>query len=424
MKPMERLRRLPDRAPALTDRLLEIAYLLLLAFYTLAAFRATTMLDTSILYFEYETARDMRIVNLLVVGARLARSRSWRPAEILMGLVLCGCLFRSWEHVYRNFVFELALLIAGARGMDFGKILRVHFAAAATALAVTVMLTQAGLIENLIYYRDDGTMRMSFGIIYPTDFAAQLFFLAVSWAWLRSARITWAELAAFVGLAVFSFAFCDARNNALCLVLLAAILAWLKLRRRAARGGEYTMLSGVQWLCVLAAPLGAAGMIGLSRLYDGSPLMESLNRLLSQRLYYGAEAFERFSVNLFGQEVELVGWGGTNIVGPVTSAFFLDSSYVNMLFCFGAVTLTAFLAAYVLSSRREQKNRSWERLALLALTALQCGMEHHFMELIYNPFLLLTLAASGPEVLPPPRRREGKHRAPPRRESGAPDTIS
>ena len=67
---------------------------------------------------------------------------------------------------------------------------------------------------------------------------------------------------------------------------------------------------------------------------------------------------------------------------------------MNLLFCHGFVTLTVLLAGYTVSALREHRNRAWEHLLVLAVVALQCTFEHHFIELAYDPYLLLTLAAS------------------------------
>ncbi len=407
----ERMNRAPADAPngtgSAADKVLEYAYLFILAFFTLSAFRNTTMLDSARLSFTYAMPRGTWVLAGLIAGARIARDRPWSLRDVALGVLICCALIRSWQHVERSYIFELAILIVGAHGIDFGKIIRVHFFAVAAALAVTMILALAGVIENLVYYRL-WTSRMAFGIIYPTDFAAQVFFLAAAWAWIRGRRITWIEIVVFIGVMVFLHVFCDARNSVMCLGLMTAGLAYLKLRREAAarRGRTYSMSAVSRWLCVLAAPLLAAVMLVLSLLYNDGPFMAKLNELISDRFYFGHLAFRDYAVTLFGQDVPMEGLGGTTLPGE-GYYFFLDSSYINMLFCFGAVTLVVLLAAYAMSASREKNNRSWERLGILAAAALQCASEHHFIELAYNPFLLLTLAVSLPEREEEPLARRG-----------------
>lgn len=376
------------------DRLFEYGYLLLAGLVTGMAFTDTTMLTYEQVGWMYTLVPWVRLALLLFIGAKLARERSWRIGEIVLAALFCGALLRSWQRVGRAYIAELALLFVGAHGIDFKKIARVWLAISAAALAGTMVLALTGVIENLVYYRGVHR-RMAFGILYPTDFAAHVFFLAAGWAWLRERRIALWEIAAIAGLGVFCLVFCDARNSVICLFLLAAGLLYLKLRRREARkrGGAYEPLRPIQWLLTASAPVLAAGMILLSRFYDGeSGFMSALDRGLSGRLALGHQAFLLYPVRLFGQEVPMVGLGGTT--EPVAEYFFLDSSYMNILFCFGLVVLLCVLGTMVLSALREKRAGAWERLGLLAVVALQCMVEHHLLELGYNLFLLLPLAAT------------------------------
>lgn len=377
------------------DRLFEYGYLLLTGLVTAMAFIDTTMLTYEQVGWMYTLVPWTRLALLLFVGAKLARERSWQIGEIVLAALFCGALLRSWQRVERAYIAELALLFVGAHGIDFRKIARVWLAICTAALACTMVLALTGVVENLVYYRGE-RMRMAFGILYPTDFAAHVFFLAAGWAWLRGERITVWETIGVAGLGVFCLVFCDARNSVICLFLLAAGLLYLKLRRRAAqkRGGVYEMTRPIQWLLTVSAPVLAAGMLLLSRLYDGeNGFMTALDRALSGRLALGHQAFASYPVRLFGQDVPMVGLGGTT--EPIEEYFFLDSSYVNILFCFGLIVLLCVLGAMVLSALREKRAGAWERLGLLAVVALQCMVEHHLMELAYNLFLLLPLAASG-----------------------------
>ena len=378
------------------DAVLDYAYLLLFGVILLIAFRGTTtFVEPEI---PYAALQRIRLLLVLVVGAKLARSRDWTLRELLIAVLIVGTLVRSWQRVGRLWVLEAALLAVGARGMDFRKLVRAYLCVTGTALLVTVVLALTGVFENLVYFRE-GHRRISFGIIYPTDFAAHVFFLTAAYAWLREKHIRWWELGVVLALGAFCLVFCDARNSVLCLVLLAAGLALLRLlRTRAAkRGGEFALPGWIGGLLCASAPILAVIILLLTKLYSGENAgMVLLDRLFSQRLSIGHNAFDWLPIYLFGNDVYMTGWGGVSEITEdlIARFFFLDSSYVNILFCFGAVTLVLVLALFVYSAVREKRSGAWERLWILAVAALQCMMEHHLMELTYNVFLLLPLAAS------------------------------
>ena len=382
------------RADSRADAVFETVYLILLGLMTLMAFRYTTMIPYDRLDWDYNTIRQLRLVLAVFVGLKLAYERSWGPWELVLAAVLCASLIRSWQRVERLYVFELALLIAGAHGVDYRKILRVWCAVTAAALVGTVALALTGSIENLTYERD-GHVRMALGSIYPTDFAAHVFFTAAGFAFLRGRRATYIEVAAYAVLAAAVLLVCDARNSAVCLGLLAG---WLLIAYRSRRRyGAWRPNAVTRGLCVASAPVMAGGMIALSRVYTSrTPWMASLNRLLSGRLVYGRQAFNNLPLYLFGSDIQLVGRGGA--VEEPESVFFLDSSYLYVLFLFGAAVLAAVLIGSVISALRENRLRSWERLGILAIVSLHCLLEHHMLELSYNVFLLLPLAVRAPEA--------------------------
>ena len=84
----------------------------------------------------------------------------------------------------------------------------------------------SGIIPNLIYRREQvtGTIRQSFGIVYPTDFAAHVLYLVLAYCYLFFKRITIKSYLFFCLLAYLLIYFCDARLSALSLVILIPII--------------------------------------------------------------------------------------------------------------------------------------------------------------------------------------------------------
>ena len=77
---------------------------------------------------------------------------------------------------------------------------------------------------------------------------------------------------------------------------------------------------------------------------------------------------------------------------PRADYFFLDSSYILIGLRFGFVILLLicilFLGYFIYSIKRDDTLL----MILLAVMLLQCMIEHHLLEYVYNPFLLLGLA--------------------------------
>jgi hypothetical protein len=416
------------------------------AFYVYLAFIVfKSMLTATMIRVDWWSGRVesfLQLAALMMVMWKAASGDLWTTREKILAAFLSGSLLLSWHSHSYAFIYELAVLIFLAHGMEFRKILTVHLAVSVTVTLVAVILALSGRIENLTYYQEAHhyRARMAFGFVYPTDFCAHLFFMALSYVWLRLRRIRWIEIAAIAALGIFTWVGCDARTTALLFAILVLYLGIMKLRLRKGPYGKYAgtgkssrpTLPGAhmnktgkstedvdseselqtrwkpserrteaavfprirEWidrLIVLSAPIFAAMMILMSRFYsESSGFLRLVNKVLNNRLYYGHIGFERYHVRLWAQKVEMRGAG--RAVTHSAEYFFLDSSYVNILLRLGLVVLAAVLLILVITANRERKTGDHLKLFLLFLIIIACVIEHHLIEIQMNPFLLLVLA--------------------------------
>lgn len=398
----------------------ETAFYLYLAFIVLKSILTATMIPVN--WWNTRLENILQLLALVMVMWKAASGDVWTARERVLAVFLCGSLVLSWHSYSYAFIYELAVLLFLAHGMEFRKILTVHLAVSLAVTLVTVTLALSGRIENLTYYQEahNYRARMAFGFLYPTDFCAHLFFMTLSYVWLRLRKIRWGEIAAIAVLGIFTWVCCDARTTTLLFALLVLRLGIMKLRAhrtssgrsadhaacgsrtmRAARRSEERRTGTAffscfrEWidrLAVLSAPIFAAMIILMSRFYsESSGFLRFVNRVLNNRLYYGHIGFERYNVRLWAQNVEMHGAGGA--VKRTTEYFFLDSSYVNILLCLGLVVLAAVLLILVITANRQRKTGDHLKLFLLFLIIVACVIEHHLIEIQTNPFLLLVLAA-------------------------------
>lgn len=386
---------------------LEKLYLVMVAVVALMAFNYTTM---SGIVFPTLLHRAVLFGTALIVAGRYITAEHLDRWQVLTALAIVVLFYVAGKNANQR-LGELALLIAGARGIRFERIMKVYFACIFTALVLTIVLSLFGVIENLVYARERDEndviyMRNCFGICSPTDFGAHVLFIVCCYVWLRERRISWAEIVLIIGVALAIFYLSDARCDAACLVLLAAGLAYVKLRRLLARrrGKVYRMTRGLSFvMAVMAVP---AAVISLVLAYIYSPKVAwlyKLNGMLSKRLDLSHRAVGRYPVTLLGQFVKMNGWGGDTAYH--NGYFWIDCSYIVTLLQYGVLVLGIVIAILVVSAFRQRKLGSWERLGVLTLVAGQCMVEHHLTEIAYDPFLLLAFALVAAGTAEKPDRR-------------------
>lgn len=326
----------------------------------------------------------------LVVLFRYMVMRTSDIKKILFILLVIGSFIIARRYSGVDALLETGFLIAGANDIDYRKILKVYLIVEIPTTICTMIAGYTGVITDLVYHRGE-QVRMSFGFVYPTDFVAGIIFMVTAWGVLRQVRCTWIEIGLMIISVVLFEKYCDVRNSEIVMMILIICVVYLKIRNKLAakKGKEYTPSLLLKILC-LVAPYGLAGfMILVSRFYRPDiEWMAKLNTLFSTRLSLGKEVFDRYDIQIWGQDIPMRGNGGSTEV--VADYFFIDSSYVNILMRLG---LVAFILVMLIISIIMIKSLNHPYMLMaMAIVCIHSVMEHHMFEVYYDVFLMLPLA--------------------------------
>ena len=119
-----------------------------------------------------------------------------------------------------------SLLILLLYDADIDVILKTYVIVSGAIVLGVFLLSILGVIPNLQFaqVRSSGfVIRNSFGFIYPTDFASHCFYLFIAWGYVLRKRLIVLRTLVGLSLAFFIIKFCDARLNALS-VLVATVI--------------------------------------------------------------------------------------------------------------------------------------------------------------------------------------------------------
>lgn len=297
-------------------------------------------------------------------------------------------------------LYEVLLFILIMKDVPFRKILQVYFITIIFLLVITIISSQVGVIDNLIYYAEDRGYRQSFGVCYPTDFSAFFVWLSFVWICLRERKLSYLELFMICIAGIGVWHYCGARLSMGILLLTAIVFFMIKVKQtdfkfkenRNQQSRNKIRLNRMNTIVAFAIPICAVIVILLSYFYSkDSEWMLKLDFILNSRLSLGHMAFVQYDVSLFGQFIPLVGNGGSSAFWLRTNYFFIDSSFLSILLCYGFFVFLCVLFIFTYSAFRA-KNQNEYLIWIIALIAVACIVEHHMMELRYDPFLLMLLA--------------------------------
>lgn len=331
----------------------------------------------------------MGAIALYTIAKFIWHNTYTKKEMIWAGIILFAFIMPAILTEYR-FLWCVGFLIVAAKDVEFDKILKVYLTLGITIMLAAFVASQMGVIENLQYYvlREEVVIvRNSFGSIYPTDFAAHVFYLAIAGICLSENKVTWGKIINFVVLAVIVLDKCGARTSAICMILMAVMLVKVKcLKDRLKTDTLYRIMNFATFILAVL-------FIGLVYMYDITKEWSvKLNNILSNRLMISNKAIELYDYKFFGQNIIEVGLGRAE--GQRDDYFFLDSSYIRIVLLYGVVLFVVVLALVWLEGNRAIQNERIIILVAIIAIGVQSFMEHHLIEIAYNPLLCYLFTGS------------------------------
>lgn len=337
---------------------------------------STTMLEKT--FFQVKVNFLFLVVLLLGLRFLYKMRISYKYLILSILLLLSGALVYFQTNRLNFLVYSMLLVLLV--NVDMKVVLRNYVVVAGILVVGVFLLSLVGMVPNLQYNRA-GVIRNSFGFIYPTDFASHCFYLFLAISYLLKDKFIWTRSLFGVLLSAFIIKYCDARLNAMSILLATVIFIYFYY----SNGKKLKIFA----LLPYSAVVFASTVTYLSYKFSWSnPFLVSINKLITGRLALGRNAFDTFGVHLFGtRNVQFIGSGGKT--ESVIGYNYVDSSYVQMLFTYGIVPVVLLIIIYVVASRKQYKDGQYLLVAILSLIAFNCMIEAFWFVPTYNIFMFL-----------------------------------
>lgn len=363
----------------------ETAYLIIFAIILVFTMWGTTMFP------DIWPSRFGLFTYVLIMGyvaAKGIKKFTYTKAEVVFALIIgISFLICAFKNDMYSFLFMLAFLIVGAKNVSIDKILYVYLIIGIIIVAAAAICSHYGIIENLQYWKGE-QMRFAFGTVYPTDFAAHIFYLTIAAVCLFNRKINIIEPVIIFIIACIVYKSTIASTSFICMVgfaLFLLIYCIIKMFKGEIKDNWFFKMLSI-------APIGFAALfIVMTAAYDANNSTWLLiNDKLSDRLTNSKLGLDTNGFNLFGKYIEERGWGKSVI--EKADYFYLDDSYIRIMLEYGIIVLIVVLAIMFVSSRRAAKAGRITMVIAIAFIALHSFMEHHLVEIAYNPFILCVFA--------------------------------
>lgn len=339
---------------------------------------------------------------MLLIVVRTLYLRCYSKAELLIAVSFCIVVLLSWRHARVYWLLMVPLVIVGAKGIPFDRILKTFLITVGSVIGIAMILSLAGVIPNLAYPREaissvdtsNGykVTRYAFGTTYPTTFSEFVFFLSAAWLFLRRKAVKIYDVILLAAIAVFLYIGPNAMTDALCVAILAGIAALIILLRKASPLSEervYKLCKPLVGTTVLCSAVMTVLMIGYDKT---SELWLKIDRVFHRRLFFGYVGKKYKGFHLFGSKVRYHTTGGNPDLMGRPDYFNLDCSYHLILINFGIIMLLLIVAFFTLYALRAWQKKDLALLLIIVVISLQCVMENRMIQPQYDIFLLMLFA--------------------------------
>ncbi|WP_191364056.1 polymerase [Limosilactobacillus oris] len=306
-------------------------------------------------------------------------------------LLILGVIVWRITH-YIDWLF-IVLFVIGAKNVNFHDIVRWYFYLMTLFMLTIMALSLIKIIPNLVYHSELRPTRYSLGMLYPSVIAAHYLFLVLAYCYLKFGRLNVLDYL----LIILGDTICMLLTNTkLDFAATLVVIPVMIIAQRAFQGKRWSKIIASFWW--MATPVTAAIMIFLSYFYTSSNhLLHKIDSLFSGRLALGAQAFDKFDVNLFGRTIVEHSFGGVNghrlASGSIQiNYFYIDSSYVRMLLLWGLLVFIMVIVCLTYIALRSTVHKTFILSAIILVASLSFMFEPHIIQIIYNPFLLALLA--------------------------------
>ena len=366
-------------------------YLIIWCIYYVYMFLGTTMLNDKWLVLPY---RICVVFTMLIVVYRVISIDNLKTS-IFDLLLIVSIIFITGKYYMVHHLklwFIWGLMIIAARDVKFDQIVKVSVISGIIIMILAFIFSQLGLVEDLIY-NTRGKAAHAFGICYTTDCAAHVLFIVMGICYLKNGNLKILDYIILCLITLLLYITTRARNNSICIgiLLFASIIYSFLLKKNKITAFSRRVISII---FILFPFIFALATIYITINFSTDiHWMVKLDSVLGGRYRMGNEAFENYGISLWGEMIPQVGRARTTIFP--SNYFCLDISYILVFLEKGIAIFSLMIIMLLKTLIKIRKNLYL--MGIIVLIALQCTVEHHWMELAYNYFLLIAFAKMNSE---------------------------
>lgn len=290
---------------------------------------------------------------------------------------------------YTSNVLASSMLILAAYNIPFSHIVKICIRVLAIVFLIVLSALALGLVEDRLYDRELDSFGRSFA--HDIGFKYYSYYSYLGMGFVQCCLYLWRRrlnVVKILFLILFSYVFFLLSTTRLqlyaCTAFIIAIFVLPHFPKKILDNKFLAVIAIVAYPLICFIQYYVSKYFILSLFYDG---YDELNHAMNNRLSLNEEAFIRYDVNLWGNDLDFN--AGTNYKGDY---FYIDSGYLHVLLGDGLVFISMILLMYSILTYKIFKARAYYLYLWIAIYAVLNISNGFLVALLANPILLLTFS--------------------------------
>lgn len=289
---------------------------------------------------------------------------------------------------YTSNILGSSMLIMAAYNIPFSHIVKSCIRVSVMVFAIVLVSMGLGVIEDRLYYRDVDNFENSYahdlGFKYYSYYAYLGMGLVQCCIYLWRRHISFGQILFLILLSYLFFLVSSTRLQLYaCIAFIVAIFAIPYIPQKILHNKLLAFIAIVAYPVICVILYFISKYFILSIFYDG---YEALNLAMNNRLSMNEEAFMRYDVTLWGNDLEF------DTTERTQDYFYLDSGYLHVLLGDGLVFIAIILFLYSILTYKLFRSRAYYLYIWILVYAILNISNGFLVSLLANPILLLAFS--------------------------------
>ena len=289
-----------------------------------------------------------------------------------------------------NGIICTLIVLAALRKLDFEKLIKIAFKIFSVAFISTVALTLLRILPNWEFSRGILT-RYSLGFDYAATGVSVYLVIIMMYFYIRKNNATYMELLVLELINIFVYRYTDGRLGFVLITLILFIQLFSKFEFIINTFNSNFIQKTLKLIChTLPIILFVLYHLLIVMYASNSPIANKANKLLSNRIKLTYQAYRKYDVKLFGDDIKWYSWAGYGYSETDEDYTYnlVDTAYSRMIFDYGLIFSVLLILGYREILIKNYNDKNYWLLFVIIFVLIWAFLEPIILNLGRNAFAL------------------------------------